>query len=110
MGIRASLSKPLAGLIAAQQQKWSLDPEKYQQKIFEYLIKVGEQTVFGSDHDFKDIANYEDFKARVPLRDYEDLKPYIERVISGQPNVLWKDKPVYFAKTSLALKDLLISS
>ena len=100
MGIRASLSKPLAGIIAAQQQKWSLAPEKYQQKIFEHLIKIGATTAFGKDHDFKDISNYEDFKVRVPVRDYEDLKPYIERVISGQPDVLWRDKPAYFAKTS----------
>ena len=41
MGIRARLSKPLAGIIAAQRKKWALDPKKYQQKIFEQLIKVG---------------------------------------------------------------------
>ena len=100
MGIRASLSKPLAHFIVAQQRKWSLDPEKYQQKIFQHLIKVGVGTVFGKDHDFKDIANYEAFKLRVPVRDYEGLKPYVDRVISGQPDVLWKGKPLYFAKTS----------
>jgi len=100
MGIRASLSKPFARVIAAQQKKWSLDPEKYQKKIFNQLIKVGSGTVFGNDHDFKDIANYNDFKARVPVRDYEELKPYVERVIAGQSDVLWKGKPVYFAKTS----------
>ncbi|RLD24104.1 MAG: hypothetical protein DRI71_03535 [Bacteroidetes bacterium] len=100
MGIRASLSKPLASLIARQQKKWALAPGKYQQKIFENLIKVGATTAFGKDHDFKDIANYEEFKLRVPIRDYEDLKPYIEKVIAGQPDVLWKGQPVYFAKTS----------
>jgi hypothetical protein len=100
MGLRASLSKPLAGMIARQQKKWALAPEKYQQKIFEELIQVGSQTLFGKDHDFKDIANYEEFKLRVPIRDYEELKPYVEKVIAGQPDVLWKGKPVYFAKTS----------
>ena len=100
MGIRATLSKPLAALIAAEQKKWSLRPEKYQQKIFNHLISVGSGTLFGRDHDFKDIANYDDFKARVPVRDYEELKPYIERIISGQADVLWRGKPAYFAKTS----------
>ncbi len=100
MGIRASLSKPLAGIITREQKKWSSDPEKFQQKIFEQLIKVGSNTVFGHDHDFKDITNYADFKVSVPVRDYEDLKPYIEKVISGQPDVLWQGKPAYFAKTS----------
>ncbi len=100
MGIRAIASKPLAAVIAAEQRKWARQPEKYQQKIFSRLIKVGAGTVFGSDHDFKDISNYDDFKARVPIRDYEGLKPYVERIMAGQPDVLWRGKPAYFAKTS----------
>ncbi|MEN8247417.1 MAG: GH3 auxin-responsive promoter family protein [Bacteroidota bacterium] len=100
MGIRATLSKPLASIVAAQQKTWSLDPESYQERIFKHLIEVGVKTVFGKDHNFKDIANHEDFKLRVPIRDYEGIRPYIDRVISGQHNVLWRGKPVYFAKTS----------
>ena len=42
----------------------------------------------------------DDFKKQVPVRDYEDLKPYIERVLKGEPDILWTDKPAYFAKTS----------
>ncbi len=75
-------------------------PEKYQQKIFNNLIKTGIKTVFGQDHDFIDIANYEEFKLRVPIRDYEDVKPYIDKIIAGQLDVLWPGKPLYFAKTS----------
>jgi GH3 auxin-responsive promoter len=100
MGIRANLSKPLARIIAAQQKKWSLAPEKYQRRIFDSLIKIGGKTVFGKDHDFNDIANYDDFKVRVPIRDYEELRPYVDRIIAGQPDVLWRGKPAYFAKTS----------
>jgi len=77
-----------------------LAPEKYQQKIFNNLIKTGIKTVFGQDHDFIDIANYEEFKLRVPIRDYEDVKPYIDKIIAGQLDVLWPGKPLYFAKTS----------
>jgi hypothetical protein len=100
MGIRALLSKPLAAWIAADNKKWSSDPVNTQQKEFEKLIKGAEYTAFGKDHDFKSVKTYEDFKKRVPVRDYEQLKPYIQRVVDGESDVLWKGKPVYFAKTS----------
>jgi hypothetical protein len=57
-------------------------------------------TKFGKDHDFISINTHKDFIKRVPIRDYEDLKPYIERVVAGEGNILWKGKPLYFAKTS----------
>lgn len=60
----------------------------------------GRSTLFGRDHDFGSIKNYDDFRKRVPIRDYEQLKPYIEKVLHGEADVLWKGKPKYFAKTS----------
>ncbi len=71
-----------------------------QQKVFEYLIKAGTPTAFGKDHQFDAVKSYEDFKKRVPLRDYEAFKPYIEQIKKGTQNVLWKGRPLYFAKTS----------
>lgn len=100
MGIRSILSKPLATYIARQQQKWSSEPEKSQDKIFQMLIKKAQETQFGKDHGFFEINNYEDFKKAVPVRDYEVLKPYVERVVRGEADVLWPGKPAYFAKTS----------
>ncbi len=100
MGIRSLLARPVAAYIAAETKKWSLDPFRYQQKVFEYLVANGKSTVFGRDHDFSSIKNYDDFRKQVPLRDYEQLKPYIERVVHGEPDILWKGKPKYFAKTS----------
>jgi hypothetical protein len=100
MGIRSVLGKPFAAYVAAQTKKWSLQPGVYQQKIFSYLIENSKHTLFGKDHDFASIKNYQDFKKRVPIRDYEALKPYVERVIKGEPDILWKGKPAYFAKTS----------
>jgi len=90
----------MAAYIAAATKKWSLDPFRYQKKMFDYLITQGQSTVFGRDHDFKAIKNYEDFKKRVPIRDYEQLKPYIEKVLHGESDVLWRGKPKYIAKTS----------
>lgn len=71
-----------------------------QQAIFNHLIKVGAKTVFGKDHDFARIKTYEEFIAQVPLRDYEAIKPYIEKIKQGTHNVLWKGQPIYFSKTS----------
>ena len=64
------------------------------------LIESAKGTLFGRDHNFDSINTYDDFKENVPVRDYEDLKPYISRVLDGDSNVLWKGKPEYLAKTS----------
>lgn len=100
MGIRSVLAKPFAAVIARQTKKWSLNPEKYQRQIFNSLITTAKSTTFGKDHSFSEIKNYDDFKSRVPIRDYEGLAPYVNRILAGEENVLWPGKPSYFAKTS----------
>lgn len=100
MGIKSSLSKPFASLVIKNQNRWSRDPVAAQQKVFEDLIKGGTSTLFGKDHDFKNIGTQKDFKERVPIRDYEGLKEYVELVKNGEKDVLWKGLPLYFAKTS----------
>ncbi|MEO5890813.1 MAG: GH3 auxin-responsive promoter family protein [Ferruginibacter sp.] len=71
-----------------------------QQSIFNHLVKVGAKTYFGKEHGFENIKTYEDFVKQVPIRDYEEFKPYIEKIKQGKHNVLWKGQPIYFAKTS----------
>ena len=71
-----------------------------QQKVFNALISKAKNTAFGQDHDFLRIRNHEHFKARVPIRDYEELKTYFERTANGEESVLWPGKPLYLAKTS----------
>lgn len=100
MGIKAALSKPFVFLISWQINKLRKKAVRFQDKIFLDLIKTGVKTAFGQDHGFGEIHNYEDFKKHVPIRDYEALKPYIDRVIWGEENVLWPGKPLYLAKTS----------
>lgn len=100
MGIRSILSKPFAKYVVAQQNKWSVEPEKYQQQIFNNLIKKGSNTIFGKDHSLTDVSSYQEFKQAVPINDYEGLKPYIDQILSGATDVLWPGKPAYFAKTS----------
>ena len=98
--IKAALSKPFAKLIAKRINKWASQPLETQDKVFQNLIKEAKDTVFGKDHKFNTIQSYEDFKNLVPVRDYEALRPYVERVVKGEENILWKGKPIYFAKTS----------
>ena len=100
MGIRSVLAKPFAAYIASQTRKWCIEPYRFQQQIFNNLLREGQHTAFGRDHDFSAIRNYDDFRKRVPVRDYEDLKGYIGEVVKGKPDVLWKGKPAYLAKTS----------
>lgn len=98
--IKSALAKPFAKLIFNRTQKWANKPIETQQKVFNALIRKALDTKFGSDHDFKSINSYTDFIKRVPVRDYEGLKPYIEKVVAGEADILWKGKPIYFAKTS----------
>ncbi|MHA7844382.1 MAG: GH3 auxin-responsive promoter family protein [Winogradskyella sp.] len=98
--IKAALSKPFAKLIAKRINKWASQPVETQDKVFQDLIKEAKNTVFGKDHKFNTIQSYEDFKNLVPVRDYESLRPYVERVVKGEENIIWKGKPLYFAKTS----------
>ncbi|WP_458628217.1 GH3 auxin-responsive promoter family protein [Winogradskyella sp. PC D3.3] len=98
--LKAALSKPFAKYIARRINKWSSQPIKTQQNVFNELISEAKNTVFGKDHNFSSIATIEDFQSHVPIRDYEELKPYVERVVAGEEDILWKGKPIYFAKTS----------
>jgi hypothetical protein len=100
MGIRSILAKPFAAYVASQTKTWSLQPAKFQDAVFRSIVATAQHTSFGKDHDFQAIKSHDDFKKQVPVRDYEDLKPYIERVVNGNPDVLWPGKPAYFAKTS----------
>ena len=98
--IKAALSKPFAKYIAKRIKKWSSKPIETQQNVFKHLLSEASNTVFGKDHGFREIQSYEDFKENVPIRDYEELKPYVERVVAGEKDILWRGKPIYFAKTS----------
>lgn len=100
LSLKSALAKPFAATIKKQILKWADNPIDTQQKVFQGLISEAAATQFGKDHDFIGINTHKDFINRVPIRDYEDLKPYIKRVVAGEENILWKGKPLYFAKTS----------
>ena len=100
MSIKSIAAKLLAKKVQKHIYDWAAEPEKTQQKVFKQLILQARDTVFGKNHHFEKITTYDDFKKYVPVRDYEALKPYIEQIIEGKSDVVWPQKPLYFAKTS----------
>ena len=100
MSLKTYLSKIYAKRVYNQTQKWSNNPVETQQKVFNDLIRQANATQFGKDHKFSEITSFQDYQKQVPVRDYEALRPYIDRVVAGEKDILWKGKPIYFAKTS----------
>ena len=98
--LKEHIAKTFAKVIVYRIRKWSKNPVETQKKVFNKLIKKSANTSFGKNHNFKTILTHQDFIDNVPVRDYEGLKPYFDRVIKGEKNVLWPGKPLYFAKTS----------
>ncbi len=97
---RSLAIKPIAAWLYKKQSSWARRPIECQKNQLDSLLSVAKNTVFGQDHDFAGVSSYKDFKERVPIRDYEELSPYVEKIIRGQKDVLWKGHPLYFAKTS----------
>ena len=100
MSIKSIVAKILAKNIYNKTQQWAKNPVATQEKVFSELIQNARQTHFGKDHNFSAITTIADFQKQVPVRDYEELKPYIDRMVKGEEDVLWKGKPIYLAKTS----------
>ncbi|MEA9413581.1 GH3 auxin-responsive promoter family protein [Flavobacterium sp. PL02] len=100
MSIKSVAAKLFASKIYNNTQAWAKKPVETQMKVFKSLINGAKDTEFGKDHHFDKIKTIQDFKNYVPVRDYEDLKSYIDKVRLGEKDILWKGKPLYFAKTS----------
>ncbi|MFT3884415.1 MAG: GH3 auxin-responsive promoter family protein [Flavobacteriales bacterium] len=100
MGIKAALSKPLAQWATARAMRAAMRPVETQAAVLRYLLKNGAGTAFGRDHRLSQVEDQAGFVQAVPLRDYEGLKPYIDRTITGKADVLWPGKPLYLCKTS----------
>ncbi|MCW3108558.1 MAG: auxin-responsive promoter family protein [Segetibacter sp.] len=100
MSLKSFLAKPFASFIYNQIKKGTQTAVADQEAILKTLIKQARNTAFGKEHGFEKITSYEEFKKAVPVRDYEQLKSYIELIKKGEPDILWRGKPIYFAKTS----------
>ncbi len=100
MSFKSFAAKLFAAHIKRKIDRWASNPIKTQEKVFKALIDAAQYTDFGNDHHFEEIHSHADFVRHVPIRDYEALRPYVDRVVEGASNVLWPGKPLYFAKTS----------
>lgn len=100
MSLKGIAAKVFARYIHGKTQKWVNNPIETQQKVFNNLLQQASNTNFGKDHGFNSICSFEDFAKHVPIRDYEELKSYVQKVVEGEKHILWPGQPVYFAKTS----------
>ncbi len=100
MSLKSIGAKIFAKIITKRINKWANNPIKTQKKVFDKLLSDAKDTSFGKDHGFSQISSFDGFAKQVPIRDYEALKDYVDRVVKGEADVLWPGKPLYFAKTS----------
>jgi GH3 auxin-responsive promoter len=100
MSLKSFAAKIFAKNIVRKTAQWANHPLETQDSVFSKLINTASHTIFGKDHNFGTIHNHTDFVKHVPIRDYEELKGYVEKVVAGDADVLWPGKPIYFAKTS----------
>ena len=100
MSIKSKAALLFAKIVHKKTQKWANNPLETQQRVFKNLLKQARMTSFGQDHEFENIKTFEQFAQKVSIRDYEALRPYVDRMVAGKSNVLWPGKPLYFAKTS----------
>ncbi len=80
-------------------------PHDVQDEVFRSLIATARNTEWGRAHHYNEIINATQFRERVPLQDYDSLKPYIERMMNGEQNVLWGTEVKWFAKSSGTTND-----
>lgn len=100
MSVKTFAAKTLSVLLQQKMKRWQADPVGTQKKVFFRLIHSARNTQFAKDHHFNDVHDHKSFTEATPIRDYEDLRPYIDRILEGAADVLWPGKPLYLAKTS----------
>ena len=75
-------------------------PHDVQDELLKKLLQTAKGTVFGRKYDFDSITNYEQYASRIPISSYEDVFPYIERLMRGEQNILWPSEVKWFSKSS----------
>jgi len=86
-------------------QNWSKHPVAYQREVLQGLVAAAQYTEFGKKYQFSKLFTVKDFKKQVPIHEYDDIKPYIERMINGEENILWNTPVYWFAKSSGTTSD-----
>ena len=100
MKIKSFLAKPFASYIYKGIRKGMATAVADQENILQQLIKVGKGTEYGKSVGLDKVTKYEEFKQAIPIQDYEQMRPWIDKIKEGKHNILWKGRPIYLAKTS----------
>ena len=97
MTLKSFGAKIFAKHVVAKINAWSNNPVKTQERVLQTLLKQARDTQFGKDHLFSEIYTHENFADKVPIRDYEALRNYVDRVVKGESDILWPGKPLYLS-------------
>lgn len=86
-------------------EAWKNHPEDSQREVLQDLVTSAQYTEFGKKYNFSKLFNIKAFKKAVPIHEYDDIKPYIQRIMNGENNVLWNTPITWFAKSSGTTSD-----
>ena len=100
MSIKSKLALGLARGTLRRIRRDAARAVEMQQRVLNQLLSAGSKTSFGKDHQMAAVTNATEFAQAIPVRDYELLRPWIERAVAGETDVLWPGRPLYFCKTS----------
>jgi hypothetical protein len=100
MSLKSAIAKPYARWVTDAVMRRAMDPVATQQHLLKELVRFGGDTVFGREHRVHDVGDHAGLVQAIPLRDYEGFKPYIDRILFGEEDVLWPGRPLYLCKTS----------
>jgi len=84
---------------------YSNDAGGIQERVLLHLLRCAKDTEWGRKYDFQTVHSYRDFKERLPIQTYDDIKPYVERLRKGEQNILWPSEILWFAKSSGTTND-----
>ncbi len=86
-------------------ENWSSHPEAAQREVLQELVTAAQYTEFGRKYNFSKLFTLKEFKKNIPIHEYDDIKPYILRMMDGEENVLWNTPVKWFAKSSGTTSD-----
>lgn len=105
MGILSPAISSLARSRLWRIEGWKNNPLDAQREVLQDLVTSAQYTEFGRRYQFHELFNVRSFKQAVPIHEYDDLKPYIERMMQGEQNILWNTPVYWFAKSSGTTSD-----
>jgi Maltooligosyl trehalose synthase len=100
MSLKTWIGARWARMRARNIQRQGEHAEDARAYLFEKLLWKGRRTAFGREHHLDEVSTISEFRHAVPVREYEELRPWFERVVEGEKDVLWPGHPLYLAKTS----------